>query len=52
MCLLMFSLPPLYRLHWGVASVSLRSLRCKDLRSGTPNSFNTAAKVYTCNKFR
>ena len=44
--------PPLYRLHWGVASVSLRSSRCKDLRSETPNSFNTATNVYTSNKCR
>ena len=34
----------------GMNTVSLRTSRCKDLRSGTPNSFNSAAKVYTCNK--
>ena len=42
--------PPLYRPAWYESTVSLRTSRCKDLRSGTPNSFNSAAKVYTCNK--
>ena len=37
--------PPLHHLYsWRVAPVSLRSPRCKHLRSGTPNSFNNAAK--------
>ena len=31
--------PPLYHLHWGVTSVSLRTLKCQHLRSGTSNSF-------------